>query len=171
VQFEQEVAKRADRAFSTLSPGDEEAYARQIFDEQLKSHPVQIAANYTTNFIKYLLVPVESNVMRMFALYVSEDAYFEDVRIILGVMCLPVWLLSLMPPLGSNGRLKMYYMLVLGCLVYILMLSAIGTGSGERIRFPILAFMLPVVVWNIHQLGIHRRRWMEQFVSRGTALS
>jgi hypothetical protein len=37
-------------------------------------------------------------------------------------------------------------------LAYVVGLSAISTGSGERIRFAILAYMLPVFVYNVASL-------------------
>jgi len=148
-EFEAEVEKRADRRFATLTPAEQETYAKQIFREELLSHPTEIATNYIKNFIKYMFVPVESNLMRVVALFASEQTYLRYVRPILGLVCLPVWLLSLIPPINSPKKYRMYYLLAMVLLVYVIGISAISTGSGERIRFPLLAFMLPIMVWNV----------------------
>jgi hypothetical protein len=36
--------------------------------------------------------------------------------------------------------------------MYIIGISAIAPGQGERYRFPLLMFMLPVGVWNVQAL-------------------
>ncbi len=149
--FEAEVAERAGRRFETLSPGERDAYAKEIFREELIAHPAQILANYLKNFVKYVFVPVESIWLRLTGLYFSDQMYVTYVRPLLGIICLPVWLLSLIPPIGTKSH-KTYYLLAIVLLVYVVGLSAIGTGSGERIRFPVLAFMLPVTIWNIRRV-------------------
>jgi hypothetical protein len=151
-QFEQEVEKRAGRTYSTLSPTEREMYAKSIFREEFAAHPTEIMANFVSNFIKYIFVPVEFNVNRLTAMYFGDKAYFDYLRPILGLICLPLWILSLIPPIGAPKSHKMFYLIVTTCLLYIVGLSAIGSGAGERYRFPVLMFMLPVVLWNLQWL-------------------
>ena len=151
-EFEVQVEKRANRRFASLSPSEREHYATQIFREELISHPIEIITQLIKNFIKYLIVPVESNVMRVTAFYLSEQTYGTYVRPILGLLCLPVWCASMMPPVSAPKNQRMYYLLVTVLLIYILGLSATHAGCGERIRFPLLAFMLPLMVWNVHRV-------------------
>jgi hypothetical protein len=161
-QFEAEVGRRADRDFATLSPAERERYAKDIFRAEFAAHPMEIALNLLRNFVKYLFVPVESIVARVTSLFVGEHTYFTFVRPLLGVFCLPLWLSALAPPLGASRRHRMYYVLVLLLVVYVVGLSAVSTGSGERIRYPLLVFMLPLLVWNLHHAHEYLRtvsRW------------
>jgi hypothetical protein len=154
-QFEDEVAARAGREFAALTRGEREEVAKDIFKEQFAAHPVEISATVLENGIKYVFAPIESIVMRVAWLYAGEPWYTTTLRPIVAAVCLPLFVLSLIPPVGGKPALKMYYVLMVGWLMYIIAFSAIGTGSGERIRFPLLAFMLPVCAWNLHKLLTH----------------
>jgi hypothetical protein len=117
-------------------------------------HRGRIIANFAKNFIKYLFVPVESIISRVMRLSTGNDAtYLKYVRPIIGLLCVPIWCFSLIPPISAPKRGRMYYLLVMLCLLYVIGLSAIGSGAGERYRFSVLAFMLPITVWNLQIAG------------------
>jgi hypothetical protein len=64
----------------------------------------------------------------------------------------------------------MYYALTLMLLLYIIGFSAIGAGSGERIRFPMLVFMTPVALWNASSLrDLLQARFGEPLLSSGNS--
>jgi hypothetical protein len=150
--FEAEIERRAGQPFLTISRSNEEKYAKQIFLEALISHPGRIIFYVAKNFVKYIFVPVESIIARLTALYLSEQTYLTYLRPIIGLLCLPIWLLSLSPPIGSPKGYKIYYLFLMMFLFYVLGLSAMTPLQGERMRFPVLIFMLPVMVWNIHSI-------------------
>jgi hypothetical protein len=151
-EFEGEIGKRAGQPFTTLTRSALEKYAKEILFEVLVSHPWQIILYLVGNVVKYIFVPVESAAAKLTALHVSGEDYLTYVRPVLAVLCLPIWLFSLSPPLRYPKRYKMYYLLVLMLLLYVVGLSAMAPRQGERMRFPVLAFMLPVMVWNVHRL-------------------
>jgi hypothetical protein len=159
-EFEREVEKRARREYVKLSPTEEETYAKAIFRDEFAAHPIEIGANFAGNFIKYLFVPVESNVMRLVEMDVGDRAYFRYVRPIVGAMCLPIWILSFVPPLDGPKKHRMFYWAIMTCVVYVVGLSAIGTGAGERYRFPLLMFMLPVAIWNAQWIRGYGQAWL-----------
>ena len=158
-RFERRIEQRAGRPYATLSPSDKEDYAKAIFREEAADHPGAVVAHVARNFVKYMFVPVESMVMRLTFFYVSEHAFLTYVRPILGLVFLPMWLLSLAPPIHGSQSHKAYYALMLLCVMCLVGLGAITFGSGERIRFSILVFMLPVMIWNAQSLhGFLRTR-------------
>jgi hypothetical protein len=120
--------------------------------EELASHPGQMMLCVARNMVKYILVPVESVAARLTERSMSEQAYLTHVRPILGLLCLPIWILALSPPPGSPKTYRMYYFLVVMFLLYVVGVTAMAPLQGERIRFPVLVFMLPVVAWNVHRL-------------------
>jgi hypothetical protein len=158
-QFAAEIERRAGRPFSTIALADKERYAKEVFRDALRKHPGRITAVLVTNAGKYVFAPIESIVARMSTEVISFEAYGRYVRPVIFAMCLPILVLALMPPLGQQPGRRMYYSLVMVFLVYIVGFSAIGAGSGERIRFPMLAFMLPVALWNARRIGegLHSR--------------
>jgi hypothetical protein len=168
-EFTADIARRAGRPFATLPAGEQEMYAREIFREALMTDPVGIVANVVRNGVKYVFVPVESIVLRVWTIYGIEQGYNTSARPILGLICLPVWLLSLFPPVGQPHRRQWYYALMMGTLLYVVGVSATGTGSGERIRFPVLVFMLPVAVSNGHALHRYLQGWINRRRSSGNA--
>ena len=161
-EFEGEIERRAGQPFVTLSRSAQEKYAREMLFEVLVSHPRQIILYLVRNFVKYIFVPVESVVARLTALYMSEQAYLTYVRPVLGLLCLPIWLFSLSPPFGSPKKYKMYYLLVVIFLLYVVGISVMTPLQGERMRFPVLVFMLPVMVWNVHRLHSYLIQWLVQ---------
>jgi hypothetical protein len=158
-QFEQHIEARAGRPYATLSLGEQERFARAIFREEAAAHPGPVVATFVRNFLKYMFVPVESLVMRIRSRVTStaerDQAYLGYIRPALALGYLPVWLLSLIPPISATRSRMMYYLLVWTCIICVVGPAAMTTGSGERIRFSVLAFMLPVMAWNADSL--HRR--------------
>ena len=159
-QFKQDIAQRASRPYASLSLGERDDYAKQIFREEMIAHPKEILFTLAESFLKYLFAPVESVASRITQTYTSETAYLLYVRPILGLLCLPVWLFSFSPPLRAPRRYWMYYVLVMMWLVYVVGLSAIGIGQGERYRFAVLVFMLPVTIWNVQALHDRFSSWI-----------
>jgi hypothetical protein len=49
-------------------------------------------------------------------------------------------------------------MLVTLLLFYIVGITTINPYQGERIRFPVLAFLMPVAAWNLRCLMAHVTR-------------
>jgi hypothetical protein len=150
--FEEDMARRAGRPYEALSPSDEEAYAKEIFWDEARARPLRVGLRLVRNFVNYLLVPIETTIQRITIRTAGERAYQSYVRPLLGLLCLPIWLLSLTPPLQSPRRQRTYYLLVMLSLLYVLGISAITNFAGERMRFPVLFFMMPVVLWNADYL-------------------
>jgi|SRR5262245_11055410 len=170
-EFEGEIEKRAGRPYSKLSFSEQEKYAKQIFVEELVKHPREILTCLATNFLKYLLVPVEANVYKLTKFYAGEQTYFNYVRPVLAFVCLPIWLFSLAPPVGSSQKYVMYYLLVMLFLLYVIGISAMTNFAGERMRFPVLAFLMPAAVWNVHCLSGYLRGWMKRTSNNQAAFS
>jgi hypothetical protein len=99
-----------------------------------------------------MLVPVESVPMRVTYWIAGPQAYREYLRPLMTLLFLPLWVLTLVPPLGESPSRRMYYVLMWACVFCTVGLASITTGSGERIRFIVLATMLPVMVWNAQAL-------------------
>jgi hypothetical protein len=138
-----------------LTYREREEIAKTVFREQFLAHPVGITAAVLKNAVKYVFAPIESTVSRFATFYASETWYTRAVRPVVAVVCLPLFVLSVLPPIRRQREQQMYYALMLVLLIYVVGFSAIGIGSGERIRFPLLAFMLPVLVWNVETLLNH----------------
>ena len=147
-EFATEIAKRGGQPFGRMSVADREAYAKQLLREGFVAHPFSITVVVVTNAFKYVFAPVELVISRVANELLSPATYRRFVRPVIVAACVPIFLLSLLPPMGHFRGQRPYYALVMLFLLYIIGLSAISYGSGERIRFPILAFMAPVAVWN-----------------------
>jgi hypothetical protein len=151
-ELRKSIEQRVGRPYTTLSLSEQESNAKQVFLDNLTAHPKEIAARLMLNFFKYLFVPVEANVLKATTFYLGEQTYFTYVRPILMLSCLPIWLLSLAPPLGPSRELKTYYSLVIVLVFYVIGVSAITNFGGERMRFPVLVAMMPVLAWNLHHI-------------------
>jgi hypothetical protein len=151
-EFEEEIERRAGQPFTTLTRTDLEKYAKEMLLETLVSHPAEVILYLAKNFVKYIFVPIESATAKLTTLHISDEAYLTYVRPALGLLCLPIWLFSLTLPFGAPHKRKMYYLFVMMFLVYVVGISAMAPRQGERMRFPVLAFMLPVMVLNVHRL-------------------
>jgi hypothetical protein len=146
--FKERIVKEAGIEADALSPTDEERYAKKILLDELQLRPGVILVQLISTAIKYILVPVESFWIYFVRLFGDDQIYQTYVRPFLVLACLPLWLLGLIPPQGSAHKKKPYYVLVMILLAYVVGLTAINPGQGERIRFPVLPFMLPLILWN-----------------------
>ena len=54
-------------------------------------------------------------------------------------------------------------------VLYVLGLTAYSFVSGRALRFPLLIFMLPVMVWNIHSIRLPESLVMPLWVSDSNA--
>jgi hypothetical protein len=148
--FESESSRKMGGVpYESLSATQRESAARAIFVEQFKVHAPGIVMLTGTTFVKYLLVPVESIVARLTALATSEATYERYIRPFVTLLCLPIWILCLIPPRGQPVQRRWYYCLILLMWVYLAGITALNPAQGERIRFPILAFLVPIAAWNI----------------------
>jgi hypothetical protein len=149
--FNQTIADRAGKPYSAVSPSEEEKYAVELFMEQFSSRPKDFVVFFINTFLKYLFVPTESLLQRLTVLYMSEETYHRHVRPVLTAIFLPLWVLCLWPPAFSSSKVA-YYVFALMFLFYIVGITIINPVQGERIRFPVLAFILPVALWNSDRL-------------------
>jgi len=141
----------------------QESNAKQIFIEKLIAQPKEVIARVLVNFFKYLFVPVEVSIFKVTTLYKDEQTYSVYVRPILAMACLPIWFLSLTPPFGARKEVKMYYLLGMMLVLYVIGISAITNFAGERMRFPVLATMLPVLASNVHNVSRYVNRRLRSF--------
>jgi hypothetical protein len=150
--FSERIGREAGAHPDTLSPSEKEKYAKRILLDELESKPRVILLHLTTTFLKYIFIPVESLTERFVNLYTDRQTYATHLRPLLVLACLPLWLLSLIPPQDSTDRKRPYYLLVMMFLLYTAALTAINPQQGERIRFPVLAYMFPIILWNVCDL-------------------
>jgi len=150
--FNQRIAERAGKPYSAVSASEEEKYAVEFFREELEARPGIVVLQLSKTVVKYLLSPVDSAVVKLIRLFGPDFDAPHSVRVTLGLVCLPIWLLSVSPPFGSSSRVWAYYLLVIVLVLYVLGLTSINPFLGERIRFPVLGFMLPIVAWNFSTL-------------------
>jgi hypothetical protein len=151
--FSERVSQRAGQPYSAISASDEERYALELFREEFEARPSAVLVQLSTTVVKYLLAPVEVAVTKSIRLFTHSETASHETRVILGVLCLPVWLLALVPPVRPSTEMLAYYLLVAALVAVILGLSSIAPFQGERIRFPVLAFMLPVAAFNTAKLS------------------
>jgi hypothetical protein len=146
-RFQKEIAEYAGQPYVSISRREEERYAMQLFFEKLRSHPQPLLLALFTTCVKYLFAPIEQGVAKLTTFYASTSVYLTYVRPLLAAACFPIWFLAMSPPIGSSKK-KAYYLFIMIFLLYMVGITAANPWQGERIRFPVLAFMLPVVVWN-----------------------
>jgi hypothetical protein len=159
-RFQKEIAEYAGKPYGSISRREEERYAIQLFFEKLRSYPKPLLLALFMTCVKYLFAPIEQSVAKLTTFYASASVYLTYVRPLLAVACFPIWFLAMSPPIGSSKK-KAYYLFMMIFLLYMVGITAANPWQGERIRFPVLAFMLPVVVWNFQTvhgyLGQNRR--------------
>jgi hypothetical protein len=148
-QFEQRTADAAGKDFSELSPRERDLIAGKVLREAMIAHPVKLTLHWGMNFLKYLLVPVESTILRMITRNHSFETYNGVIRPLLLLICLPLWVFALAPPINGSQRERMYHWLMLLCVTYVIAVSSVASGAGERMRFPVLMLMLPTMAWNL----------------------
>jgi hypothetical protein len=82
------------------------------------------------------------------------------------VLWLPVWLLSLTPPLGQPRKYLALYAAIMLASAYIIALSSLGAGGEERIRFPVLPFWFLVAAMNAQDFVNFLRKTLHIGVNR-----
>lgn len=147
--YSKKLAERAGSPSGKLSSTEQEIQATQLFLEELRSRPGLVVLQLLKTFAKYLFVPVETMILKFVGFYFDQSFYSAYVRPILTLLWLPVWLFALIPPLKSTRNELAYYFLVMVFLFYLAGLTAINPLQGERVRFPILPFMIPLFVLNL----------------------
>ncbi|HKQ97260.1 MAG TPA: hypothetical protein VJV75_05230 [Candidatus Polarisedimenticolia bacterium] len=150
-EFEAEIGRRAGRPFTDLTRGEQERQMTRIFKEQLAAHPAAILKSMARTSIQYVFAPVESVPMRRARQAGDEAAYMTGLRPILTLVCLPFWLLAIVPPAIRPGR-RPFYLLAMLLLLYVVGITAITPMQGERIRLPVLILLLPIMAWNVQGL-------------------
>lgn len=151
--FAREIEKRAGRPYSSLTRGEQERFARALLFEEIISDPAPFTLSYGKTFLKYLFVPIENIVRKVTCRITSEGLYYSAVRPILFALCLPLWLFSIFPPIGQRRKFGAYYVFEILILCYLLGLASLVGTQGERMRFPVLALMLPVAAINLQAAG------------------
>ncbi len=92
----------------------------------------------------------------------ADDATYDVVvRPIVGLVCLPIWLLALLPARHSRPRWG-FYLFMLLLWFYMTGITMVNPYQGERIRFPVLMFTLPVVLWHVQGLLARLRRGLRR---------
>lgn len=150
--FNRRIAQRAGKPYSAVSPSEEEKYAVEFFLEELKARPAALLLQLSRTVVKYLLAPVDSAVIKIVQFFNPESDGPRYLRVALGLLCFPVWLLSITPPFGSSKEVWAYYFLTALFVAYVIGLTSINPFLGERIRFPVLALMLPLAASNVHRI-------------------
>jgi hypothetical protein len=150
--FNRRIAQRAGKPYSAVSPSEKERYAVEFFHEELKARPGAVLLQLSKTAVKYLLAPVDSAVILLIRLANPDADAPPQVRLLLGLVCLPLWLLAITPPCGRSKEIWAYYLLVALFMAYVLGLTSINPFLGERIRFPVLGLMLPIAAWNLSTL-------------------
>lgn len=157
-RFEIGAFELAGKPFDALSPSDQERVAREIISEDLRRRPITIIATVAATFLKYLLGPVESLVSR-FAQDSSLGAHYGAIRALLTLLGAPVFLLAYVPPPSRKPRVRMYYFIIMSCVVYVLGLSSFAPSQGERMRLPLLPFVVTLAAVNWDE-------WRRAFATR-----
>jgi hypothetical protein len=158
-RFQKEIAGYAAKSYRSVSRSEEERYAIKLFFEKLWSHPKPLLLALFTTCLKYLFAPIEQIMVKLTMFYTSTSVYLIYIRPFLAVVCFPIWFLAMYPPIGSSKKMAYYFFMMI-LLLYMVGITAANPSQGERIRFPMLVFMLPVVIWNLHT--VHRylsRHW------------
>lgn len=144
--FYQEGAAIAGRPWEELTRRERDASALRALEQHVRRQPVRFAIGWTVAFVKYTFVPLENAVGSVAS--VLSLQYPTWLRVFLAALFLPLWLLMLSPPLG-NRRFLPYYYAVVVLFVYEVGASALDRAQGERIRFPLLFVLLPMVIVNL----------------------
>jgi hypothetical protein len=142
-----QIQARAGRGVSELDPNERERWAKAMLVEEMKADPSVLRFMAKTS-LKYLFVPIEGVLVQ------TTDYGGSLLRKAIGLFWLPFWLLAYFPPLSDRG-VRRYYLAAMACVLYVAAVSAIVPGAGERIRFPVLALLMPVALFNLDR-GISR---------------
>jgi hypothetical protein len=139
-----QIQARAGRDVSELDPNERERWAKTILVEEMKTDPDVFRFMAKTS-LKYLFAPIEGVLVQ------TTDYGGSLLRKAIGLFWLPFWLLAYFPPVSDRG-LRRYYLAAMACVLYVAAVSAIVPGAGERIRFPVLALLMPVAAFNLDRI-------------------
>jgi hypothetical protein len=151
-QFRELVAQRRGAPDRAISVYENEMLTREVFLEQLRDHPYPIMKQIVTTFVKYLFVPTETLPSRLFSRRDQQDVYFRYIRPVLAVVWLPIWVLAYWPPWRRWRQEFPYYLFVMLLVLYVVGISAFAPLQGERMRFPVLPFLVPVIARNLFRI-------------------
>jgi hypothetical protein len=150
------ISQVAGHPYDSLTRGQQEQAAKELLKKEILSKPARFAKGCAVNFLKYLFGPVESIPQYASSYCGSPMAERGAGRMALTLLCLPLWLVCLVPPRLRTHR-SLYYLAML-CLLAILALSAPVGGASERFRFPALMLMMCVGAVNVSAAGAAMRR-------------
>jgi hypothetical protein len=150
--FRDLVAQRHGARDSAISVYENEKLTREVFLEQLRDRPYPIVRQIVKTFLKYLFVPTETLALRLFSHRDQQDVYFRYIRPILAVVWLPIWVLAYWPPWRRRRQESVYYLFVMLLVFYVVGMSAFAPLQGERMRFPVLPFLMPVIACNLFRI-------------------
>lgn len=142
-QFHARIADIAGKPYTSLTRHEVDNISVQRLRELLTRYPVQFARSTFKNFFKFLCVPLEQVIREIFLLFDQDDFYMAHLRAVMFLVCLPVWLLCVVPPFGSRAAYWPYYLVTMLLVVYVLGVTSFWSfGGGERMRLPVLPLML-----------------------------
>jgi hypothetical protein len=148
--FEDEVGTHAGRPYEELTQTERSKYALLTLLRHVQREPQRFMVGLLRTLAKYTFVPLETALAVLSGgLYSSEARSWP--RALLFVVFLPVWVLALVPPLRNRTYMPYYYLSLL-FVGWILVPSALVSGQGERLRFPLLIFTLPLAAVNLRSI-------------------
>jgi len=149
--YQQEISRRAGKPYESLTRGEKDPFARALFLETLRAHPYQCARAWCVSFALYGVVPIESLVNYFCRLATWDEFWYHrsPLRRSMSFICMPLWILAYAPPWGRRRKYWPFYIVTMLLVVYVNGLCALGVGVGDRMRIPILPFMLAWAAVNL----------------------
>lgn len=153
-RFDARLAARAGVPRAALSRTAAERLARRELTDALRAHPLLVGGDLVLTTVKYLVTPIEALPELVVVRAAGARSLYERVlRPLLFVAWLPLWVLAYVPPRRADRRAWPYYLLAMALLLYVAGLSAIAPIQGERMRFAVLAFLLPLAVARVTRVA------------------
>lgn len=156
--FEHRIESITGLPIARVAPSTREEITKAVFLDAVRRQPTAVGRQVGTTFVKYLACPIEAPVLvAMTWRRGSGGPLPQRVRMVLGGIGLPLWLLALWPPsirLRGHGA---YYWMTMILVVYVVGLSSLAPLQGERMRLPVLPLMLGVVL--VHFESARRKGW------------
>jgi len=150
--FRDEIGLYAGNVYDELTQTERNKYALLTLLRHVQREPQRFMVGWLRTLAKYTFVPLETALAVLTGgLYSSEARSWP--RALLFVVFLPVWVLAMIPPLQDRTYLP-HYLLSLLFMAWILGYSALCSGQGERMRFPLLFCMLPIAAVNLRSIAI-----------------
>jgi len=158
--YHQEISRRAGKPFESLTRAEKDPIAKAILLDTLRSHPLQCARVWAVGFAKYCIIPIESLVNYFCRLATWQEFYYHRsfLRLPMVLLWLPLWMLVYVPPWGNRRRYWPFYAVAAMLFFYIVSLCAPIPATGDRMRIPVLPFMLAWAAVNLEAvLGVMSR--------------